>query len=182
MIFKEFQRLEENAKLAPGVGLGLSIVERIGRVIKAPVGIRSETRSRVDVLGVAAARLRPADTGRGATGAGGRFHQRTGDAVCRQRTGGAGGHARALLKGWGCVVHCADSSETALAITALAGTTPDVILADYQLDTDTGLDAVSRVRRQLGRNVPGVIITANHSPEVQKQVQAMGLALLHASR
>ena len=38
--------------------------------------------------------------------------------------------------------------------------------------------SVSRVRRQQGRNVPGVIITANHSPEVQKQVRAMGLALL----
>src|SRR5690606_8500331 len=31
LIFEEFQRLEEGARLAHGLGLGLSIVERIGR-------------------------------------------------------------------------------------------------------------------------------------------------------
>ena len=33
MIFKEFQRLEETANAVRGLGLGLSIVERIGKVL-----------------------------------------------------------------------------------------------------------------------------------------------------
>ncbi|MEI8154399.1 MAG: PAS-domain containing protein, partial [Hyphomicrobiales bacterium] len=41
IIFQEFQRLDEGAKVARGLGLGLSIVERIGRVLKHQVDLRS---------------------------------------------------------------------------------------------------------------------------------------------
>ena len=35
-IFEEFQRLEQGARAARGLGLGLSIVERLGRVLGHP--------------------------------------------------------------------------------------------------------------------------------------------------
>src|SRR5205085_11374469 len=41
VIFREFQRLDEGAKVARGLGLGLSIVERIGRVLDHKVNLRS---------------------------------------------------------------------------------------------------------------------------------------------
>jgi signal transduction histidine kinase len=42
VVFQEFHRLDEGAKVAPGVGLGLSIVERIARVLDHAVALRSE--------------------------------------------------------------------------------------------------------------------------------------------
>ena len=41
IIFKEFQRLEETANSVRGLGLGLSIVERIGKVLQHPVHLES---------------------------------------------------------------------------------------------------------------------------------------------
>ncbi|HUS97422.1 MAG TPA: PAS-domain containing protein, partial [Hyphomicrobiaceae bacterium] len=41
-IFKEFKRLDETAGSARGIGLGLSIVERIGRILSHPIAIRSK--------------------------------------------------------------------------------------------------------------------------------------------
>src|SRR5690606_15697322 len=40
-IFEEFQRLEQGAKVARGLGLGLSIVERIARVLNHRVTLHS---------------------------------------------------------------------------------------------------------------------------------------------
>ena len=41
MIFTEFHRLEQGAKVARGLGLGLSIVERIARMLGHKVEIES---------------------------------------------------------------------------------------------------------------------------------------------
>jgi signal transduction histidine kinase len=41
LIFREFQRLEDGVRQARGLGLGLSIVERISRVLDHPIGLRS---------------------------------------------------------------------------------------------------------------------------------------------
>ena len=41
LVFEEFQRLEQGARAARGLGLGLSIVERLGRVLGHPIAIRS---------------------------------------------------------------------------------------------------------------------------------------------
>src|SRR5208337_511685 len=40
-VFEEFQRLDQGARVARGLGLGLSIVERLGRVLDQPVGLNS---------------------------------------------------------------------------------------------------------------------------------------------
>ena len=40
-VFKEFHRLDQGARVARGVGLGLSIVERIGRVLDCEVTLKS---------------------------------------------------------------------------------------------------------------------------------------------
>ena len=40
-VFAEFKRLDQGARVARGLGLGLSIVERLGRVLEQPIGLRS---------------------------------------------------------------------------------------------------------------------------------------------
>jgi hypothetical protein len=52
-VFREFARLEEGARTASGLGLGLSIVDRIARVLNHSVDIASQagkgTRFRVEL-------------------------------------------------------------------------------------------------------------------------------------
>src|SRR6185503_17072868 len=43
MIFREFHRLDQGAKVARGLGLGLSIVERIARVLDHPIEVKSKS-------------------------------------------------------------------------------------------------------------------------------------------
>src|SRR5216683_3385275 len=44
-VFVEFHRLDQGAKVARGIGLGLSIVERIARVLDHPIDLVSQVRS-----------------------------------------------------------------------------------------------------------------------------------------
>jgi CheY-like chemotaxis protein len=53
-----------------------------------------------------------------------------------------------------------------------------MILADYHLDRGTGPQAVAVVRGLLGADIPAVVITADHSPEVQNELREAGIPLL----
>jgi signal transduction histidine kinase/CheY-like chemotaxis protein len=178
VIFKEFQRLQENTHLVPGLGLGLSIVERIARVTGASIGLRSApgrgatfwatmptVAPRVESQGDGAVRP-PAGSVAGLV------------TLCIDNEPSVLNGMRTLLEGWGCVVETAACSITAIAALEARGIVPDIVLADYQLDRETGLDAIAALVRSTGVQIPGVVITANHSPDVQRQVRAAGFALL----
>ena len=55
-VFEEFRRLDQGARVARGLGLGLSIVERLGRVLDHPVGLELHPRRGLGVLRHGAAR------------------------------------------------------------------------------------------------------------------------------
>ncbi len=83
-----------------------------------------------------------------------------------------------LLEGWGCTVLAAVSgADAAMRLHGVAAE-PDVILADYHLDSSTGLEAVRALHASLKARPPVVVITADHSAEVQRAVRAHGYALL----
>lgn len=178
LIFKEFQRLNEYVHREPGLGLGLSIVERIGRVLDAEVGLKSQLGAGstfwvtlpvtvpAPVLGHDAAPQLPVGSMSGLV------------VLCIDDEPSVLDGMRTLLAGWGCTVLIAADSASAVATLNARHLIPDAVLADYQLDHETGLDAVAIVRAKKGADIPGVIITANHSPDVQKEVRRRGLALL----
>jgi CheY-like chemotaxis protein len=85
---------------------------------------------------------------------------------------------RTLLEGWGCVALTARNAEEASEILDRARTTPDIILADFHLDASTGFEAVADLQAKISAGVPVIIITADHSAEVQREVRARGYALL----
>ena len=94
---------------------------------------------------------------------------------------------RTMLHGWGCRVIAA--RDTAQAITELdaervstsaarLGSAPTIVVADYHLDFDTGVEAIQAIRAHVNADVPSVIITADHSPEVQRQLRELEFTLL----
>ena len=99
-IFMEFHRLDEGAKIARGLGLGLSIVERIARVLGGDVEVVSERRPRLAFRRHRAALERRADRTAGARRAArstrpAHRHRR---ALHRQRALGARRHGNACCR------------------------------------------------------------------------------------
>ena len=118
-VFKEFHRLDHGARVARGVGLGLSIVERIARVLEAEVTMKSVfgrgSRFSVEVPRAAAAApaAEPARTARkSATG------QLIGTVVvCIDNEPAILDGMQTLLGGWGCRVLTAENLAQAQVAT-----------------------------------------------------------------
>lgn len=178
VIFKEFQRLEGPGSNVRGLGLGLSIVERICRILDHPIKLNSVPRRgsafsitapRADAANITAVEFTPQPRPVGLAGI---------TVLCIDNEPAVLSGMEALLSGWGCSVRTAPSSQAALALLSELRFEPDILLADYHLDSGTGVDAVLRIRKALQQTVPAIIITADHSLEVQREVKSHELSML----
>ena len=179
VIFREFHRLDEGAKVARGVGLGLSIVQRIGRVLDHKIELRSApghgscfsaTVTRSSAVPEVQTPREAAATGRG---------QLLGiSVVCIDNEPKVLDGMDALLGGWGCHVLKAPDLKTAIEAIADAQFTPDGLLVDYHLDQGNGIDAVAELRRRFGADLPAILITADRTPLVRDQARAHDIQVL----
>jgi signal transduction histidine kinase len=169
IIFKEFQRLDSTAREARGLGLGLSIVDRIARLLDVPLGLSSSLGKGstfwID-LPLAPPGTREVTNYSSAAGHGiGQMHGCL--VLCVENEPAVQSGMHALLTGWGCEVLMAASTAEAVAAISDPRRLPCVILADYHLDeSDTGIAAITAVRRKIGNDIPAVVITADTSAEV----------------
>ncbi len=178
-IFAEFQRLEEGARAARGLGLGLSIVERISRVLRHPVTVVStpESGSRFAVeLPIAApvpeTPAKPAEAVVPASRLEGLI------VLCIDNEPEILTGMRTLLEGWGCVVITARDPKEAAQEIQSSGHTPQILFVDYHLDRGTGIEAATQLRWQFGIELPGALVTADRSPSVREEAEAKHLTLL----
>ena len=172
VIFEEFRRLERGGQ---GLGLGLSIAERVARLLGHTLELRSwPGRGSVFavVVPVAAAQAQPAASASApALPAPQRRVLVVDNDVAVRRA------MQALLEGWQCEVHLAADADEALRL-AQDGAS-DLWLLDYHLDHGlTGLDLHRRLCAALPAR-PCIVITADHSEAVRRAVQAAGCQLLH---
>ena len=179
MIFREFHRLDEGAKVARGVGLGLSIVQRIGRVLDHKIDLRSAPRrgSRFSVevpLSSAAPQLQaPRELAHIARG------RLLGTAVlCIDNEPKVLDGMEALLGGWGCRVLKAADLAAAISAVAESQVAPNGLLVDYHLDRGNGIDAIAELRRRFGADLPAILITADRSPHVRDTARAQDVQVL----
>ncbi len=180
-IFTEFRRLKGGAKQAPGLGLGLSIVERIAQVLGHEVSLRSlpnkGTRFSVTVPAAPAqadtlVKLEESQRATGQKLEGLSVLCIDNDASILQGMAG-------LLGQWGCLVHTALDMEGALAAIHAMGTVPDIVLADYHLESGTGMEAIKAIRTKHGDDVPCVLVTADRSPSVKAEADKLGVTILN---
>ena len=176
IIFDEFARLDGDAR---GIGLGLAIVERAGRVLSHPISLRS-VPGRGSAFGVTVPYgCHVADGPGGEAPPALRRSPLDGIRllVIDNEPAILAGMA-ALLGGWSCIV--AVAADAAGAIERIDdGFQPQAIIADHHLDGgQTGGAAIAAVEKRLGRKVPAMIVTADRSPETHAAIQAGGLAVL----
>jgi CheY-like chemotaxis protein len=181
-IFEEFRRLHQSGdRSGRGAGLGLSIVRRVSRMLDHRMVVHS-IPGRGSFFGIVVPLSQEPP-------------------ICLQRPrqaqdGSAGAHTlrgrsvqliddephvlqglSVLLTGWG--MHVSGASSAAQALEQASETPPDLIIADYRLEGPaTGLDAIATLRRRWG-DLPAIVVTADHASELQQEVSAAGLYLLH---
>jgi CheY-like chemotaxis protein len=160
--------------------LGLSIVERIARVLEAPLSLRSApgqgSMFEIQVpLAAAVPTLGPDKAKRPVT------HRLDGlHVLCIDNEEAILEGMAALLRGWGCNVKTARGLEEAQALTRPPEIVPDVLLLDYQLDEGSnGLDAAKALRWKLDGALPAILLTADRSPEVRESAEALGITVLN---
>jgi signal transduction histidine kinase/ActR/RegA family two-component response regulator len=180
VIFTEFHRLEQGAKVARGLGLGLSIVERIARMlghdveIESAVGRGSHFSILVPRASVAPREIRRAEPRRVDR------RQLTGLVVlCIDNEPNILDGMEALLKGWGCHVLTATDLGAALARIGEAHAPPTGLLVDYHLDAGNGIEAIAELRQRLGTDIPAILITADRSDAVLEAARTHEVQVLH---
>jgi Na+/proline symporter/signal transduction histidine kinase/CheY-like chemotaxis protein len=180
-VFEEFQRLDQGARAARGLGLGLSIVERVGRVLNHEIGLRSKP-GKGSVFTVTAPIGAKIAAGKGETAA-------PPEARANEPLRGlvvlaidneprALDGMRLLLEKWGCRIATAGGADEALAALGALGT-PDVIIADYHLDNSDGLALIASLRAACKTPVAAILATADRSVEVRDAAALADVALLH---
>jgi Na+/proline symporter/signal transduction histidine kinase/CheY-like chemotaxis protein len=177
-VFAEFHRLDEAARVARGLGLGLSIVERIARVLDHPITLASEphhgTRFSVAVP-VAAERSEPrlqdARVDRGTIA-----HALV---LCMDDDLKILDGMAALLAGWQCETILAADLSQAVAGVRAAGRAPDGLVVDYHLDRGNGIEAVAELRRLFGPEIPAALITADRSAAVREGARTLAIQVLN---
>ena len=181
-IFGEFYQLGgRQPDRRAGLGLGLSIVDRLGQLLGHPVELASRpgkgSRFSISVPLVAARRATaeavepPAtvtDPARGRL-----IVVIDDDALVLDGM-------RGILQSWGCRVVTGASDTAALAQLAQEGGQPDLIISDYRLaDGRTGIEAIERLRGALDAAIPAFLISGDTGPERLREASASGYHLVH---
>ncbi|MCI5077138.1 PAS-domain containing protein [Oricola sp.] len=165
-VFREFERLQEGARIASGLGLGLSIVDRISRVLDLKIEMKSRTnvgsvftvriaRSSAELIAEPARVNRTAAVRRVLAGT---------VVACIDNEETILSGMRVLLEGWGATVIAATTQKALLRDIAKSGAVPHVIIADYHLDEgQNGLDVIAAVRSRLAPGMLAILATADRS-------------------
>ena len=172
-IFQEFERLGRDKGVEPGLGLGLSIVERMSRVLKHPLKLTS-------VVNKGSVFCVTVPVGKGVdlpTATVSSIVQSTATPLRGIRVLAVDNETAivegltALLSGWGVEVVTATSAAEAIE-RGSTGTRFDAILADYHIHREDGIELVKALRHQMGRIVPAMLITADRSVRVRELAEA----------
>ncbi|MEO1746321.1 MAG: PAS domain-containing hybrid sensor histidine kinase/response regulator, partial [Pseudomonadota bacterium] len=180
-VFKEFQRLEDGARAASGLGLGLSIVDRISRVLELPVKLDSEfEKGSVFSVTIPISKAKPT----AAPTSLGRITPKpsllTGLTVaCIDNEEEIVSGMTVLLTGWGARVIAGGTREALRDAIDEHGYAPHVIIADYHLDNDDGMSVIAEMRETHGDALPAVLITADRSAELRKATEAAEIIMLN---
>lgn len=178
-IFREFFQLgNPERNQANGLGLGLAIVERLAKLLKHGIDVKSRPgRGSVFAVDVPLAHPisrneKPSEPDCASDLAGKRVWVVEDDVNVRRAMQG-------LLHRWECKTIIAASVDEVLARRSDT-LPPDVIVADYRLsDNETGSRAIQRLRETCGLAVPGLIVTGDTAPARLREALVSGYRLLH---
>ena len=176
-IFEEYYQVDNAAReRSRGLGLGLSIVQRLGTLLDHRVRVRSQPgKGSVFAIEVALplspVALSPPlpllGTGDRTSEAG----RRTGTILVVEDDPEVCELLEIFLKDEGHRAATARDGVTALTLVARGEVRPDIILADYNLPNGmNGLEVAAKLQESLGRHVPAIVLTGDTSTDTLRQI------------
>lgn len=178
LIFDEFVQLGNPERdRNKGLGLGLSIVQRMSQLMNFRYGVRSHPgRGSVFWLELpttsALVTLR-AESAEGERRMAGRFvvviedDQLALESLCGQ------------LRSWGCEVYAATSGKDLFSSLDLRGGVPDAILCDHRLQNgEQGADLVIQLHQHYNLRIPAVLVTGDSSLRMREGLAETGWPIL----
>jgi PAS domain S-box-containing protein len=178
-IFEEFRRFETPGSSGErGLGLGLSICQRIARTLEHPLAVRSRVghgsmfaitvpfgRAQFAAPQDEARNEMPVDSLAG-------LH-----VLCIDNDREILDGMRALLSRW--EVHALAAADVDEALAQLDAQIPDVLLVDYHLhDRLDGLGLIDLLRERIGRDIPAALVTGDGSDAVKLAARERGCVVL----
>lgn len=187
-IFREFYRVDETRPLHDGLGLGLSIVQRLCQLIEARIEVVSERGQgarfvvRTPYRWLSAALPASPESSAGAT-------ERLQDpgrialkgcvvAVIEDDPVVCEAYRQTLASRGAQVVVLPDDPQALLRELELIDQL-DLIVSDYRLRTTTGDRVIQTLRESFNREVPAIIVTADTSPTHIHAFQRLNIPVLH---
>ncbi len=179
-IFKEFHRLEQGARIARGLGLGLSIVERLARVLNHGIALDSNG-SGGSVFSVTVPTAKAINYTAAVTTATplSRTPMSGSLIVCIENDPAILDGMKTLLTAWDAEVIAETDPDAAIEAIEAAGRAVTGLLVDYHLDRGNGVAAIRDIRRRFGENIPAILITADRSPHVRAAARDENIAVLN---
>lgn len=178
-IFQEYHQLNNSERdQAQGIGLGLSVVDKMARIMGLKIKVKSQ-------LGVGSTFSLCLPKGEEITQP---------DLVPVVKTEELFHHKILLiddelnvlaamtlmLEDWGCAVSSYQGLEEALEQLKLNQSAPDLIITDYRLkNKTTGLDAINCIQQQIGKPIPALLISGDTNPELVAHLRKQHYHILH---
>jgi len=180
-VFEEFFQLANPGRTSrKGLGLGLSIVQRLCGLLGYSIRLASEY------------------------GKGSAFSFDVPPGAAQTQRGGSAGAAapsqadlsgklivviddeaaivegmKALLSGWGADVLGSATGDDVVAAVHEAGRMPDLLIVDHRLGAgEMGIEVAQRIRQALDPEIPAILVTGSITPNLAEQARAAGLAFM----
>ncbi|MCU0832103.1 MAG: PAS-domain containing protein [Rhizobiaceae bacterium] len=185
--FQEFTRLDAGAREAGGLGLGLSIVERIAGVLGLSVQLRSVAGkgTRVSII-VPCATAQASAMAEPEHAPVAELRVTAGALVlCVDNDASILAGLEMLLSRWNCRPVTAMSGAEALTKLEALRETPDVALVDFHLapdggsDGETGLDVIALLRERFGTGLRACLVTADRGTQLARTAMDRDIDLLN---
>lgn len=186
-IFQEFHQAEGKAhaqRKGRGLGLGLSIVDRLAGLLEHPIYVNSvpdkgsvfavEVPMRDTPAVMPKSAMPKPDKAVPLRNMGDNFF------VVIDDDGDILNGMKMLFDEWGCEVLTASSCREALDGLGKRGRLPDLIIADFRLARrQSGIKAINTIKKKLKADIPGILITGDTAPERLQAAKKSGFTLLH---
>lgn len=87
--------------------------------------------------------------------------------------------SKTMLELHGAEVIIADSGDAAIQSMIFSSRLPNLILSDYRLVDETGLECVQKIREEFNHDIPAIIVTGDTAPQELNLLKEAGMEILY---
>lgn len=181
-IFREFKRLDNEFKYRDSLGLGLSIVDKISKLLEHPIGVTSKKGSGscfyIDVPLAHDSRL-PVDGKKGDSEGASTFEIQNLNVWHIDNDPNIRIAMQVMFDAWGMELETFASFEECCAVLNGDFSDCDIMILDYHLDDgQTGMDVASLLKEEYP-DLPIIFLTANQSKSLISEAEALNINVFH---